>query len=143
MQSVFQLHNLCNRSLFFSTLGITNTTTVLVRIQRRSELIRAASPSTARAASRGRGPAVGAGYARDGRQTECGAPGWTEDGQQLQAPYAPENKDTLTMVEGLSALPLEEQRDYVTEQLVARLAKDPAARLRFAEQVERVQRGPE
>ena len=47
------------------------------------------------------------------------------------------------MVEGLAALPLEEQRDYVAEQLVARLAKDPAARLRLAEQVERVQRGPE
>ncbi|MEA9433316.1 MobA/MobL family protein [Aeromonas caviae] len=73
----------------------------------------------------------------------CGAPGWTEDGHQLQALYAPENKDALTMVEGLAALPLEEQRDYVAEQLVARLAKDPAARLRLAEQVERVQRGPE
>ncbi len=73
----------------------------------------------------------------------CGAPGWTEDGHQLQALHAPENKDALTMVEGLAALPLEEQRDYVAEQLVARLAKDPAARLRLAEQVERVQRGPE
>ncbi|WP_455233708.1 hypothetical protein [Geopseudomonas aromaticivorans] len=71
------------------------------------------------------------------------APGWTEDGHQLQALHAPENKDALTMVEGLAALPLEEQRDYVAEQLVARLAKDPAARLRLAEQVERVQRGPE
>ncbi len=47
------------------------------------------------------------------------------------------------MVEGLAALPLEEQRDYVAEQLVARLAKDQAARLRLAEQVERVQRDPE
>lgn len=73
----------------------------------------------------------------------CGAPGWTEDGHQLQALHAPENKDALTMVEGLAALPLEEQRDYVAEQLVARLAKDPAARLWLAEQVERVQRGPE
>ena len=73
----------------------------------------------------------------------CGTPGWTEDGYQLQALHAPENKDALTMVEGLAALPLEEQRDYVAEQLVARLAKDPAARLRLAEQVERVQRGPE
>ena len=73
----------------------------------------------------------------------CGVPGWTEDGHQLQALHAPENKDALTMVEGLAALPLEEQRDYVAEQLVARLAKDPAARLRLAEQVERVQRGPE
>jgi len=73
----------------------------------------------------------------------CGAPGWTEDGHQLQTLHAPENKDALTMVEGLAALPLEEQRDYVAEQLVARLAKDPAARLRLAEQVERVQRGPE
>ena len=73
----------------------------------------------------------------------CGAPGWTEDGHQLQALHAPENKDALTMVEGLAALPLEEQRDYVAEQLVARLAKDPAARLRLAEQVERVQRGTE
>ena len=73
----------------------------------------------------------------------CGAPGWTEDGHQLQALHAPENKDALTMVEGLAALPLEEQRDYVAEQLVARLAKDQAARLRLAEQVERVQRDPE
>lgn len=73
----------------------------------------------------------------------CGAPGWTEDGQQLQALHAPENKDVLTMAEGLAAVPLEEQRDYVAEQLVARLAKDPAARLRLAEQMERVQRGPE
>lgn len=73
----------------------------------------------------------------------CGAPGWTEDGYQLQALHAPENKDALTMVEGLAGLPLEEQRDYVAEQLVARLAKDPAARLRLTEQVERVQRGPE
>ncbi|MNZ57833.1 hypothetical protein D3C78_758230 [compost metagenome] len=73
----------------------------------------------------------------------CGAPGWTEDGYQLQALHTPENKDALAMVEGLAALPLEEQRDYVAEQLVVQLAKDPAARLRFAEQVERVQRGPE
>lgn len=72
-----------------------------------------------------------------------GAPGWSEDSHQLQALHAPENKDALTMVEGLAALPLEEQRDYVAEQLVARLAKDPAARLRLVEQVERVQRGPE
>ncbi len=73
----------------------------------------------------------------------CGTPGWTEDGHQLQALHALENKDALTMVEGLAALPLEEQRDYVAEQLVARIAKDPAARLRLAEQVERVLRGPE
>lgn len=73
----------------------------------------------------------------------CGAPGWTEDGHQLQALHAPENKDALTMIEGLAALPLEEQRDYVAEQLVARFAKDSAARLRLAEQMERVQRGPE
>jgi hypothetical protein len=73
----------------------------------------------------------------------CGAPGWTEDGHQLQALHAPENKDVLTMVEGLAALPSEEHRDYVAEQLMARLAKDPAARLRLAEQVERVQRGSE
>ena len=32
----------------------------------------------------------------------CGAPGWTEDGHQLQALHAPENKDALTMVEGLA-----------------------------------------
>ncbi|MOA50946.1 hypothetical protein D3C78_1740290 [compost metagenome] len=50
------------------------------------------------------------------------------------------------MVDGLAALPLKEQRDYVAEQLVVRLTKDPAAWLRLAEQVEqveRVQRGPE
>lgn len=47
------------------------------------------------------------------------------------------------LVEGLAALPLEDQRDSMAEQLVIRLAKDPAARLRLAEQVERMQRGPE
>lgn len=76
-------------------------------------------------------------------QLSTGAPGWTGGSHQLQTLHAPENKAVLTLVEGLAALPLKEQRDCVAERLVANLAKDPAARLRLTEQVGRVQRGPE